>query len=184
MKNILLKALLGMISFLIINSVFCQNDGTSSNDLDELRSQLVGNWKFVKVVDDKENQIESIKKDGIPNAPPGFGSDKNGKITIKASGPDLTFNNDSTYSMKFNPGKTETGKWRLISKNELEYIDITNKGTSAFNTLEATAKMFNKKLDYDKDGNIISSISYYIILSKNELRIKYEEKYFQVYMKE
>lgn len=155
--------------------LFAQNSDQAK--LDSLEKHLVGVWNFIEVADKEGNKIESIERE-TKNSPLGD------KIKIKASGPNMTLNNDGIYELEFTPEKIDKGNWYLSTPDVLVFQHITEKGSGSFNMLKSAAQMFGKELKYDKDGNIVENNPRVIIkLESNIMWIEYEKDYFQIYKK-
>ena len=103
------------ICFSLIGCNFLKNTKEKKFKLNKSNSDLVGAWEFVGRLDKDGNKIDTIWY---------------GKVWEVASGPLITFYQNGTYSKKFTPKNTDTGKWVYNSKKELLilflYIDSTD----------------------------------------------------------
>jgi hypothetical protein len=155
-------------------SLFAQEP---TENLDSLTSVLSGVWEIEKVIDKDGKVVESITREMK-------GSPLGNEIQIKATGPKMTLNQDGSYELQFTPENTDKGNWFLESPTSLILQLVTKKGTSSYNMLKNAAEMFGKTLKYDKDGNIVENNKREITkLESDELLIRYETDYYQVYRK-
>ena len=111
MKKFLISIL---ICSLIIGCKFSKNIQEEKISFNESNSDLVGTWKFVKMIDQYGNKIDTIW---------------HGQACEIVTGPLTTFNQDGTYTKIFTPKNTDTGKWIFDSQEKLLtlflYIDST-----------------------------------------------------------
>jgi len=170
-----MKRLFLVISLTIwTTSLFAQK---SIENLDSLTRVLTGVWEIEKVIDKDGEEVESITREMK-------GSPLGNEIQIRATGPKMTLNKDGSYELQFTPENTDKGNWLLESQTSLILQLVTKKGSSSFNMLKSAAEMFGKILKYDKDGNIVENNKQEITnLKPNELLIRYETDYYQVYKK-
>jgi len=156
-------------------SLFAQKP---TENLDSLTRVLTGVWEIEKVIDKDGKEVESITREMK-------GSPLGNEIQIKATGPKMTLNQDGSYELQFTPENTDKGNWFLESSTSLILQLVTKKGTNSYNMLKSAAEMFGKTLKFDEDGNIVENNKREIIkLESNELLIRYETDYYQVFKKE
>ncbi len=155
-------------------SIFGQNSAT---ELDSLSKILTGVWEIEKVIDENGNTVESISRKMK-------GSPLGDEIKIKATGPKITLNEDGSYELEFTSENIDKGNWFLENSNTLIFQLVTKKGTGSYSMLKSAADMFGKKLNYDSDDNIIENNGREIEkLDLDEMLIRYETSYYQVYKK-
>lgn len=146
------------------------------NENVEVEKLLIGEWNFIKTVDEKNNEVKYITKD-YKNP---FGED----IQVAAIGPELNLNQDHTYLMKFTEINSEIGNWKLLSNNMIIYKMIIRKNSKNAQLVYETQKLLDVKWDLDKQGNYINTSTDEIIsINEDEMRIKYEKKYILIYNK-
>ncbi len=156
-------------------SLYAQS--STPSQIDSLSNILVGVWEIEKTIDKEGNEVESITRE-TKNSPLG------NEIRIKATGPKMTLNQDGSYELQFTPENTGKGNWFLESSTSLILQLVTKKGTISYNMLKSAAEMFGKTLKFDKDGNIVENNKREITkLESDELLIRYETDYYQVYKK-
>lgn len=169
MKNLILSWLI------IIGSVPLLAQENEEMKIDSLTLVLTGEWKFIEVIDQDGQHIESIGKE-LNGSPIG------NQIKLKASGPDIILKKNGTYELEFTPQNTDKGKWYLETSDTLIFQLVSKKGTRDYNKLKSAAEMFEKELRYDKKGNIIENIPSVIIqLEADKMLMKYETDFIQVY---
>ena len=164
-----------ILSLLISTIAFSQDNGEV--DLSKIDKTLIGEWKFIKTVDQNGNEVKSITVDRkMPDGKP---------ITLKANGPDILINEDGTYVKKFTPENSDTGVWRIKSNDEIEYEMIIPENSRQGQLLVQTRKMFpNKKWRKDEKGNFLNASTDKILeLTTMEMKVEYEENYVLVYKK-
>uniref|UniRef100_UPI00404A7DF5 hypothetical protein n=1 Tax=Flavobacterium sp. TaxID=239 RepID=UPI00404A7DF5 len=155
-------------------SLFAQNP---TENLNSLTTVLTGVWEIEKVIDKDGNEVEYITRE-MKDSPLG------NEIQIKATGPKIILNEDGSYELEFTPKNTDKGKWFLESSTTLIFQLVTKKGSGSYNMLKSAAEMFGKTLKYDEDGNIVENNKQEITkLKSDELLIRYETDYYQVYKK-
>ncbi|MBC7451142.1 MAG: hypothetical protein H7259_06605 [Cytophagales bacterium] len=167
---------------LILLSILCfctsyvfSQDRKHLTNIDSLEHQLTGIWKLDKVVDKNGNTVKNIQR-------PMIGSPLGDTITIIATGPRMTFNADHSYILQFTSNHSDIGTWRLLTPDSLELSWIIVKNTSEFNMMTKAAAMFNKKLTYDRDGNITeASITIIADQQTDRIKIVYETEYIMMY---
>lgn len=94
MKKITHRVVLFLILITILNfPSFGQN-----LNIDSLKKELIGTWKFVELRDAGNKKIDTIKHPFGYEIP---------------EGPILTYNGDGTYSKQFTPTNTDKGKWHF-----------------------------------------------------------------------
>lgn len=91
----------GILLTLIVLMSFNISKETSQKD--DLKKELIGTWEFVKMVDNKGIQIDTIW---------------HGKGYELANGPLLTYNEDGTYTKQFTPKNTDKGTWTYNEKKK------------------------------------------------------------------
>lgn len=137
---------------------------------------LIGQWVFVKTLDANNNEVKSITQD--------YKGPNDSDIQIVATGPDITINSDNTYLKKFTDVNSDKGNWRLISKNEVEYEMVIEKDSRQGNLIRQTQEFLGKKWRTDSNGNYLdTSTDKIVLLTENEMRVAYHEKYVLVYRK-
>lgn len=142
----------------------------------ELKNEnIIGKWNYIKTVD-KNNEVVKYVYRTYPNGE---------KMKIVASGPNITLNSDGTYKKKFTEENTDSGKWKIISENEIEYIMVIPKNSRQGKMIIQTQKLLpNKKWKKDGNGNFLDASSDKIIqLTENEMMIEYEKDYLLIYKK-
>lgn len=148
-----------------------------SNDIDSLTNLLIGVWEIDKIIDKEGIEVNTIIREMK-------GSPLGDEIQIKATGPKITLNKNTSYELEFTPKNIDKGNWLLQNPDTLIFQLITLKGTSSYDMLKMASEMFGKTINYNIDGNIVENNPNIIVkLTKNELIIKYETDYFQVYKK-
>lgn len=151
--------------------------GQTKVDLTNSKEMLIGEWKFVKVIDQAGNEVKQIKRNlKVPNLEP---------ITINASGPDIIVNSDGTYTKIFTPKNSDTGNWRIKSNKEVEYEMVIPIDSRQGRMIIQTQKIFpDKKWKKDGKGNFLdASTDTIIALSKTTMKVVYEKEYVLVYKK-
>ena len=166
---------------LLILSLFISTIGFSQEnneiDITDSKNRLIGEWKFIKTIDQKGNEVEKISLDrNMPNGKP---------ITLVAKGPDIIINSDGTYTKTFTPENSDNGNWRIKSSNEIEYEMVIPENSRQGKLIIQTQKILpNKKWRKDGKGNFLDASSDIITeLTENEMKVKYEENYLLVYKK-
>ena len=122
-----MKKLLTYIILLIVAAATCQ--GQTNED-------LVGIWKFEKMIDKDGNQVDTIW---------------HGSSHEIAAGPLLTYDEDGSYTMKFTPKNTDSGTWIYDEKKKLILHDLIYKkpyGFAAKYLIDSGHAKKNKKGDY------------------------------------
>ncbi|WP_420573295.1 hypothetical protein [Kordia sp.] len=151
--------------------------GQTKVDLNNSKETLIGEWKFVKVIDQAGNEIKQIKRDlKVPNHEP---------ITINASGPDIIVKADGTYTKIFTPKNSDTGNWYIKSKNEILYQMVIPINSRQGRMIVKTQEIFpDTKWKKDGKGNFLDgSINTITELSKTTMKVVYEKDYILVYKK-
>lgn len=168
-RNYLLITLLSLITLF--------GNAQSININPKIEKLLIGEWNFVKTVDEKNNEVKFITKEYKDP----FGEE----IQIDAKGPELKLNEDHTYLMKFTDVNSDTGSWKLVNENTIIYKMIISKKSKEAQLINETQSLLDVKWDLDSDGNYINtSTDEIIFISANELKIRYEKKYILIYNKE
>lgn len=140
----------------------------------KINNLLIGKWSFVKTIDKNNNIIETIEKT--------YGSDN--KSTIKTNGPEIEIFKNGSYKKKFNSENTDKGNWILLSENEIEFQMSISPNSDKGKLLMFTEKLMNKKQERDNRGNFLNKSTDKIIsLTKDEMKLEYENNYLQVYIK-
>lgn len=80
-----------------------------SEKKNEFKTELIGTWEFVELRDAQGNKVDTV----FHNIP---GFDKQGWEIPK--GPLLTYDFNGTYSKRFTPQNTDTGKWYYDKKKK------------------------------------------------------------------
>ncbi|EDP95352.1 hypothetical protein U8527_16140 [Kordia algicida OT-1] len=146
-------------------------------DLTNSKEMLIGEWKFVKVIDQAGNEVKQIKRNlKVPNLEP---------ITINASGPDIIVKADGTYTKVFTPKNSDTGNWYIQSKNEILYQMVIPINSRQGRMIIKTQEIFpDKKWEKDGKGNFLDgSIDTITELTKTTMKVVYEKDYVLVYAK-
>lgn len=157
---------------LILISIFFLN--INAQNFKETEKKLIGKWIFVKTVDSNNNEINLIKQKG-PN-----GMDMN----IVAKGPVIEIYEDKTYTKKFTEVNTDSGNWKLISENEIEFEMVIPENSRQGKLIKQTQKFIPKKWRKDKDGSFLdASIDKIIGITENELKIEFQKNYIMIYRK-
>jgi hypothetical protein len=120
---------------LIISLLSFKNDSILKNRK-ELKSELIGEWIFNKITDDKGSKIDTIW---------------HGQGFELANGPILNYYLDSTYTKQFNPEKIDRGTWIYDNKKkEILHDLIYNKpyNSAANYLIEIGHAKKNKNGDY------------------------------------
>jgi len=146
-------------------------------DITNSEKNLIGEWKFVKTIDQNGNEVKKISLDrNMPNGKP---------MTLVAKGPDIIINSDGTYTKIFTPENSDNGNWRIKSSNEIEYEMVIPENSRQGKLIIQTQKILpNKKWRKDDNGNFLDSSSDKIIeLTEKEMKVEYEESYLLVYKK-
>ena len=146
------------------------------NENVEVEKLLIGEWNFIKTVDEKNNEVKYIIKDYKDP----FGED----IQVVANGPELKISQDHTYLMKFTEINSEIGNWKLLGTTKIIYKMIIRQNSEGAQLINETQKLLDVKWDLDKNGNYINTSTDEIIsINEDEMRIKYEKKYILIYNK-
>ena len=152
------------------------NINAQTKESDETTQLLIGEWVFVKTLDENNNEVKYIIQD--------YKGPDGGEIKIVANGPDITINADRTYVKKFTTVNSDRGNWKLISKNEVQYEMVTEKNSRQGNMIKQAQELLGKKWSTDSNGNYLnSSVDKIVLLTENEMRVEYHKKYILVYKK-
>lgn len=128
--------------------------GQSENNK-ELKAELIGIWEFIELRDSKGNKIDTIWHN-IP------GLEKKGWEIPE--GPLLTYNANGTYSKKFTPKNSDTGKWYYDKKKKaiiqiLSYTKPYNNTTSQYLIDKGHAKQDENGDYFENITDVVISIS-------------------------
>ena len=165
-----------LITLLSLITLF-GNAQSTINVTANVEKLLIGEWNFVKTVDEKNNEVQFITKEY---------KDPFGEfIQVVAKGPELKINKDHTYLMTFTEENSEIGNWKLVNENTIIYKMIIPSKSKEAQLINETQNLLDVKWDLDRDGNYINtSTDEIIFISANELKIRYEKKYILIYNKD
>lgn len=162
------------ITFLICFSSFILK--AQSNDSLALKKILVGDWEYIKTTDLSNNEVKYVNQD--------YKNPDGSEMQIIASGPEIILKGNYTYLKKFSNENSDSGVWKLISPNEIEFEMIISKDSRQGKLIIQAQKLLGKKWREDKKGNFLdSSIDKIISLTENEMKLQYRSKYILVYRK-
>lgn len=159
----------------ILIATSCLNLSAQKNKITD-ENILIGEWNFAKTVDNKGKEVESIIQDYKgPN-----GED----IELDASGPKIILKPDHTYIMTFTETHSDKGNWAIISDNEIKFEMVIPQDSKQGDRIRQTQKMLGKKWETNANGDYLDSSTLSIIaLTNNEMKIKYNQSYIQIYIK-
>ncbi|WP_435577846.1 hypothetical protein [Gilvibacter sp.] len=98
----------------LLNTLLIAVCSYGQNTQNDLKSELIGTWEFVELIDAQNKKIDTI----FHNIP---GMAKAGWEIPK--GPLLRYNSDGTYAKEFTPENIDTGKW-YYDKNKSSIIHL------------------------------------------------------------
>ena len=166
-----------LITISLFISLIAFGQENSGIDITNSEQTLVGNWEFVKTLDQNGKEIKKITLDRKTS---------NGKpMTLIANGPDIIIKSDGTYTKIFTPENSDYGIWRIKSSNEIEYEMVIPENSRQGQLIIQTQKFFpDKKWRKDEKGNFLDASSDKIIeLTETEMKVEYEKKYYLIYKK-
>jgi len=145
-----------------------------SQNLEDVKQNLIGEWSYVETVDSNGNKVESLNKYYIDG--------KESKILC--SGPNISIYPDNTYIKVFTEINSDKGNWKLISKDEIEYVMVIPKESRQGRLIIQTQKMLNKKWRQDDKGNFLDEHSEKILLlTEDRMEVEYENYSRLIYKK-
>lgn len=161
----------GMVLCVLSFTLTAQNKDTSN------ASQLIiGEWAFVKALDLNNKEVKYITKD--------FKGPDGKDIQIPATAPDLTINDDYTYTKTYTNGSTDNGHWKLLSRNLIEYEMIVPKYSDEETVAKLKQELYGKKAKTNTEGHFLDTTTEVIIvLTATDLLVDFEGRYVFVYRK-
>ncbi len=166
-----------LITLSLFISVFAFGQENNGIDITNSEQTLVGNWVFVKTLDQNGKEIKKITLDrNTPDGKP---------ITLNAKGPEIIIKSDGTYTKIFTPENSDNGVWRIKSTNEIEYEMVILENSRQGQMIIQTQKFFSdKKWRKDEKGNFLDASTDRIMeLTESEMKVEYEKDYILVYKK-
>lgn len=166
-----------LITLSLFISAIAFGQENSGIDITNSEQTLIGNWEFVKTLDQNGKEINKITLDrNTPDGKP---------MTLNANGPDIIIKSDGTYTKIFTPQNSDYGVWRIKSSNEIEYEMVIPENSRQGQMIIQTQKFFpDKKWRKDEKGNFLDASTDRIIkLTESEMKVVYEKDYILVYKK-
>ena len=93
------KSILTLVLLCVLFSFKSEDKGKEFLQSDDIKIQLVGQWEFVKLIDDNDNKIDTIWEEGYDNRI---------ELVNRAS---LNLKEDGHYFNTYTPTKTDSGLW-------------------------------------------------------------------------